>query len=172
MRERKGASEPNQPLANIQAAASAVRRQDSATAGTFRVASAVRNPAEGRIPSPCSETGATNRKHARKSCSRLDITSGCLTSSRPGGHGCGRQRALSQVTSSTRVGKEISWIPAAFASPAYFAADLTNGVGNTGSQAWKVPYEGTPRVPEPATLGLTSAGLLALFAMRKLRRLE
>jgi PEP-CTERM motif len=70
------------------------------------------------------------------------------------------------------VGKEISWILAAFASPAYFAADLTNGVGNTGSQAWKVPYEGTPRVPEPATLGLTSAGLLALFAMRKLRRLE
>jgi PEP-CTERM motif len=29
-----------------------------------------------------------------------------------------------------------------------------------------------PRVPEPATLGLTGAGLLALFAMRKLRRLE
>ncbi len=53
-------------------------------------------------------------------------------------------------------------------SSVYFAADLTDGNGNTGSQAWKTEYHG--RVPEPATLGLTGAGLLALFAMGKLRR--
>src|SRR5215831_15830840 len=53
------------------------------------------------------------------------------------------------------------------AGPAYFAADLTNGPGgNTGAQAWKTEYHG--RVPEPATLGLTGAGLLTLFAMGKL----
>src|SRR5262249_53846674 len=56
--------------------------------------------------------------------------------------------------------------------PAYFAADLTNGLtGNTGSQAWKTP-DGPPRVPQPTTLGLMGTGLLALFAMRRLRRLE
>ena len=56
--------------------------------------------------------------------------------------------------------------------PAYFAADLTNGPGgNTGSQAWKTP-DGPPRVPQPTTLGLMGIGLLALFAMRKLRGLE
>ena len=58
------------------------------------------------------------------------------------------------------------------AGPAYFAADLTNGPGgNTGAQAWKIP-DGPPRVPEPTTLGLMGTGLLALFAMRKFRRLE
>jgi len=51
---------------------------------------------------------------------------------------------------------------------AYFAADLTNGpAGNTGAQAWKIS---DGRVPEPATLGLTGAGLLTLLAMGKLRR--
>ncbi len=56
--------------------------------------------------------------------------------------------------------------------PAYFAADLTNGAASTtGSQAWKTP-DGPPRVPQPTTLGLMGTGLLALFAMRKLRRLE
>jgi len=50
---------------------------------------------------------------------------------------------------------------------AYFAADLTNGpAGNTGAQAWI----SDGRVPEPATLGLTGAGLLTLLAMGKLRR--
>ena len=44
---------------------------------------------------------------------------------------------------------------------AYFAADLTNGpAGNTGAQAWI----SDGRVPEPATLGLTGAGLLTLRA--------
>src|SRR5215472_6897889 len=47
------------------------------------------------------------------------------------------------------------------------AADLTNGLaGNTGAQAWI----SDGRVPEPATLGLTGAGLLTLLAMGKLRR--
>ena len=53
----------------------------------------------------------------------------------------------------------------------FFSADLTNGVangGNTGSQAWLIA---TPRkVPEPATLGLLGAGLIAGAAMRRRSR--
>ena len=43
---------------------------------------------------------------------------------------------------------------------AYFAADLTDGVGNTGSQAWLTRM--TTNVPEPASLALFGTALLAL----------
>ena len=50
--------------------------------------------------------------------------------------------------------------------PAYFAADLTDGVGNTGSQAWMTRT--TTSVPEPASLTIlgTAFGALA-FARRR-----
>ena len=51
----------------------------------------------------------------------------------------------------------------------FFSADLTNG-SNTGSQAWSV--ELPRRVPEPATLGLLGAGLIAGAAMRRRSRLK
>lgn len=49
----------------------------------------------------------------------------------------------------------------------YFSADLTNG-SNTGSQAWAL--ELPRKVPEPATLGLLGAGLVAGAAMRRRSR--
>jgi hypothetical protein len=48
--------------------------------------------------------------------------------------------------------------------PAYFAADLTDGGSNTGSQAWET--RSTP-VPEPTTLTILGAGLLGIGIARK-----
>jgi PEP-CTERM motif len=52
--------------------------------------------------------------------------------------------------------------------PAYFAADLTDGVGNTGSQAWITRT--TTYVPEPASLTIfgTAFGALAFARRRRL----
>ena len=60
----------------------------------------------------------------------------------------------------------------------YFAADLTNGASNTGSQAWltrdEVPVCTPPcsriAVPEPGSLTLLSGGVLALGVVGFLRR--
>ena len=50
--------------------------------------------------------------------------------------------------------------------PAYFAADLTDGVGNTGSQAWITRT--TTNVPEPAAIAIFGTALGALaFARRR-----
>jgi hypothetical protein len=46
----------------------------------------------------------------------------------------------------------------------YFSADLTNG-SNTGSQAWAI--ELPRKTPEPATVALLGAGLVAGAAMRR-----
>jgi hypothetical protein len=53
--------------------------------------------------------------------------------------------------------------------PAYFAADLTDGVGNTGSQAWITRT--TTSVSEPACLTIfgTAFGALAFARRRRLR---
>jgi hypothetical protein len=51
--------------------------------------------------------------------------------------------------------------------PAYFAADLTDGIGNTGSQAWIT--RSTTNVPEPSSLTLFGTLLSALAFTRRRR---
>ncbi len=54
--------------------------------------------------------------------------------------------------------------------PAYFAADLTNGASNTGSQAWITRT--TTDVPEPASLTIFGTALGALAFVRRRRLWE
>jgi hypothetical protein len=59
----------------------------------------------------------------------------------------------------------------------FFAADLTDGENNTGSQAWKEFEEGgdsgtgpVNEVPEPGTLAVVGAGLAGWWVLRRRRQ--
>jgi hypothetical protein len=58
----------------------------------------------------------------------------------------------------------------------FFAAELTDGENNTGSQAWKEFVEGGGgpgpgnEVPEPGTLAVVGAGLAGWWALRRRRQ--
>lgn len=51
----------------------------------------------------------------------------------------------------------------------YFAADLTNGSNTTGAQAWEIRNDPIG-VPEPGTMGLFGAGVIAVAGAARRRR--
>ena len=93
----KRSSEPIHPLARLQPAASAAHRQHSASTATFRVASTLRLPPKDEAHESCTQILPPRDHHVGPS----DIP-------RVRHRENGRHRILSHVTSSTRVGKEIS----------------------------------------------------------------